>query len=62
MDNEFYNAFASPITMTQNALIENETGTSQKPPKLMDIDDYCHTLTFTEACVCDLISFHCIRL
>ena len=40
MDNEFYNAFASPITMTQNALLENETGTSQKPPKLMDIDDY----------------------
>ncbi|KAJ0927083.1 putative transcription factor interactor and regulator CCHC(Zn) family [Helianthus annuus] len=40
MDNEFYNAFASPITITQNALLENETGTSQKPPKLMDIDDY----------------------
>ncbi|KAJ0800145.1 putative transcription factor interactor and regulator CCHC(Zn) family [Helianthus annuus] len=40
MDNEIYNAFASPISMTQSALIENETGTSQKPPKLMDIDDY----------------------
>ncbi|KAF5816904.1 hypothetical protein HanRHA438_Chr02g0047891 [Helianthus annuus] len=40
MDNEFYNAFSSPITITQNALLENETGTSQKPPKLMDIDDY----------------------
>ncbi|KAM0046474.1 hypothetical protein Hdeb2414_s0009g00316761 [Helianthus debilis subsp. tardiflorus] len=40
MDKEFYNAFASPITITQNVLLENETGTSQKPPKLMDIDDY----------------------
>ncbi|XP_021990675.1 golgin subfamily A member 6-like protein 22 [Helianthus annuus] len=40
MDNEFYNAFASPITITQNALLENETRTTQKPPKLMDIDDY----------------------
>ncbi|MFS7925696.1 putative transcription factor interactor and regulator CCHC(Zn) family [Helianthus anomalus] len=40
MDTEFYNAFASPISITQNALIDNETGTSQKPPKLMDIDDY----------------------
>ncbi|MFS7988097.1 putative transcription factor interactor and regulator CCHC(Zn) family [Helianthus anomalus] len=40
MDNEFYNAFASPITIAQNTLLENETGTTQKPPKLMDIDDY----------------------
>ncbi|MFS7927070.1 hypothetical protein Hanom_Chr04g00304611 [Helianthus anomalus] len=40
MDNEFYNAFASPISVTQNALLKNETGTTQKPPKLMDIDDY----------------------
>ncbi|KAJ0463050.1 putative transcription factor interactor and regulator CCHC(Zn) family [Helianthus annuus] len=40
MDTDFYNAFATPTSITQNALIENETGTSQKPPKLMDIDDY----------------------
>ncbi|MFS7980355.1 hypothetical protein Hanom_Chr10g00938461 [Helianthus anomalus] len=40
MDNEFYNAFAGPMNINQNALLENETGTSQKPPKLMDIDDY----------------------
>ncbi|KAJ0808800.1 putative transcription factor interactor and regulator CCHC(Zn) family [Helianthus annuus] len=40
MDTEFYNAFASLVTITQNALLENETGTSQKPPKLMDTDDY----------------------
>ncbi|KAJ0777047.1 putative transcription factor interactor and regulator CCHC(Zn) family [Helianthus annuus] len=40
MDIEFYNAFATPTSITQSALIENETGTSQKPPKLMDIDDY----------------------
>ncbi|KAM0008884.1 putative transcription factor interactor and regulator CCHC(Zn) family [Helianthus debilis subsp. tardiflorus] len=40
MDMEFYNAFATPTSITQSALIENETGTSQKPPKLMDIDDY----------------------
>ncbi|MFS7929687.1 hypothetical protein Hanom_Chr04g00335481 [Helianthus anomalus] len=40
MDTEFYNAFSSPISLTQNALIDNETGTSEKPPKLMDIDDY----------------------
>ncbi|MFS8007363.1 hypothetical protein Hanom_Chr14g01260131 [Helianthus anomalus] len=40
MDNEFYNAFAGPMTITQSTLLENETGTSQKPPKLLDIDDY----------------------
>ncbi|MFS7945166.1 hypothetical protein Hanom_Chr06g00520991 [Helianthus anomalus] len=40
MDNEFYVAFASPMTITQNTMLENETGTTQKPPKLMDIDDY----------------------
>ncbi|KAJ0451725.1 putative transcription factor interactor and regulator CCHC(Zn) family [Helianthus annuus] len=40
MDTEFYNAFATPTSITQSALIGNETGTSQKPPKLMDIDDY----------------------
>ncbi|KAJ0548252.1 hypothetical protein HanIR_Chr08g0381571 [Helianthus annuus] len=40
MQNEFYNAFASPITVTQNAMLENETGTMQKPPKLMSIELY----------------------
>ncbi|KAJ0805365.1 putative transcription factor interactor and regulator CCHC(Zn) family [Helianthus annuus] len=40
MDTEFYNAFATPTSITQSALIDNETGTSQRPPKLMDIDDY----------------------
>ncbi|KAJ0948479.1 putative transcription factor interactor and regulator CCHC(Zn) family [Helianthus annuus] len=40
MDNEFYNAFASPMTITRNTMLENETGTTQKPPKLLDIDDF----------------------
>ncbi|KAF5767914.1 hypothetical protein HanXRQr2_Chr14g0630271 [Helianthus annuus] len=40
MENEFYNAFASPITITQNTMLENETGTTQKPPKLMSIEEY----------------------
>ncbi|XP_021992094.1 troponin T, skeletal muscle-like [Helianthus annuus] len=40
MENEFYNAFAGPMNITQSALLENEIGTSQKPPKLLDIDDY----------------------
>ncbi|KAF5813971.1 hypothetical protein HanXRQr2_Chr03g0105091 [Helianthus annuus] len=40
MDNECYNAFASPMTITQNTMLENETGTTQKPPKLLDIDDF----------------------
>ncbi|KAJ0556657.1 hypothetical protein HanIR_Chr07g0316321 [Helianthus annuus] len=40
MENEFYNAFAGPMNITQSTLLENETGTSQKPPKLLDIDDY----------------------
>ncbi|KAJ0589131.1 hypothetical protein HanRHA438_Chr04g0178681 [Helianthus annuus] len=40
MEEEFYNAFATPITMTQQAMLENETGTMQKPPKLMNIEEY----------------------
>ncbi|KAJ0449157.1 hypothetical protein HanHA89_Chr17g0725231 [Helianthus annuus] len=40
MDTEFYNAFSTPTSIAQNALIDNETGTYQRPPKLMDIDDY----------------------
>ncbi|XP_021979745.1 uncharacterized protein LOC110875858 [Helianthus annuus] len=40
MENEFYNAFATPITMAQNVNSENEMGTMQKPPKLMNIEEY----------------------
>ncbi|KAM0046253.1 hypothetical protein Hdeb2414_s0009g00313971 [Helianthus debilis subsp. tardiflorus] len=43
MDEDFYNAFATPSTpavIAKNMNLENETGTAQKPPKLMDIDDY----------------------
>ncbi|KAJ0940268.1 hypothetical protein HanRHA438_Chr02g0081461 [Helianthus annuus] len=40
MENEFYNAFATPITMAQNVNLENEMGTKQKPPKLMNIEEY----------------------
>ncbi|MFS7949264.1 hypothetical protein Hanom_Chr06g00569491 [Helianthus anomalus] len=40
MEEEFYNAFATPITVTQQAMLENETGTMQKPPKLMNIEEY----------------------
>ncbi|KAJ0436728.1 hypothetical protein HanHA300_Chr16g0593951 [Helianthus annuus] len=40
MENEFYNAFATPINVIQNTMLENETGTTQKPPKLMDIEEY----------------------
>ncbi|KAF5757572.1 putative transcription factor interactor and regulator CCHC(Zn) family [Helianthus annuus] len=43
MDEEFYNAFATPvtpITLAQNTMLENETGTMQKPPKLMNIEEY----------------------
>ncbi|KAJ0605075.1 hypothetical protein HanHA300_Chr02g0058871 [Helianthus annuus] len=44
MDNEFYNAFAAaqgtPVTVAQNVNMENETGTLQKPPKLMSIEEY----------------------
>ncbi|KAJ0557037.1 putative transcription factor interactor and regulator CCHC(Zn) family [Helianthus annuus] len=40
MEEEFYNAFATPITITQQAMLENETGTMQKPPKLLNIEEY----------------------
>ncbi|MFS7956468.1 hypothetical protein Hanom_Chr07g00654971 [Helianthus anomalus] len=44
MDNEeFYNALATPVTsmsIAQNTMLENETGTMQKPPKLMNIEEY----------------------
>ncbi|KAM0062129.1 hypothetical protein Hdeb2414_s0004g00144451 [Helianthus debilis subsp. tardiflorus] len=44
MDTEFYNAFAttpsSPSDVAKNLNMENETGTMQKPPKLMGIEDY----------------------
>ncbi|KAJ0693532.1 hypothetical protein HanPI659440_Chr15g0598181 [Helianthus annuus] len=44
MDNEFYNAFATapatPVTIAETVGIENETGTLQKPPKLMYIEDF----------------------
>ncbi|KAJ0770600.1 hypothetical protein HanPI659440_Chr07g0259481 [Helianthus annuus] len=43
-DEEFYNAFASspstPAAMVQNMNMENETGTLQKPPKLIGIEEY----------------------
>ena len=28
------------MTITQSTMLENETGTTQKPPKLMDIDEF----------------------
>ncbi|KAJ0690937.1 hypothetical protein HanOQP8_Chr11g0423541 [Helianthus annuus] len=49
MDNqEFYNLFAgggmtssqTPASIVQNVNMENELGTMQKPPKLMNIDEY----------------------
>ncbi|KAM0008767.1 putative transcription factor interactor and regulator CCHC(Zn) family [Helianthus debilis subsp. tardiflorus] len=43
MDEEFYNAFytpATPVSLVQNTMLENETGTMQKPPKLMNIEEY----------------------
>ncbi|KAM0021496.1 putative transcription factor interactor and regulator CCHC(Zn) family [Helianthus debilis subsp. tardiflorus] len=43
MDEDFYNAFATPVTpmsITQNTMLENETGTMQKPPKLMNIEEF----------------------
>ncbi|KAJ0809073.1 putative transcription factor interactor and regulator CCHC(Zn) family [Helianthus annuus] len=43
MNSEFYNAFATPSTpaaIAQAMSIENETGTTQKPPKLMSIEEY----------------------
>ncbi|KAM0064978.1 hypothetical protein Hdeb2414_s0003g00109351 [Helianthus debilis subsp. tardiflorus] len=44
MENEFYNAFATapaaPVTVAETIGIENETGTFQKPSKLMYIEDF----------------------
>ncbi|KAF5767614.1 putative transcription factor interactor and regulator CCHC(Zn) family [Helianthus annuus] len=40
MAEEFYNAFTTPITVAQQTMLENETGTMQKPPKLMHIEEY----------------------
>ncbi|KAJ0785714.1 hypothetical protein HanOQP8_Chr02g0046391 [Helianthus annuus] len=43
MDEEFYNAFATPstpITVAQTTMLENEMGTMQKPPKLLNIEEY----------------------
>ncbi|KAJ0715021.1 hypothetical protein HanPI659440_Chr13g0496101 [Helianthus annuus] len=42
MDTEFYNAFATPsgpAAIIQAMSLENETGTIQKPPKLMSIEE-----------------------
>ncbi|KAJ0782260.1 putative transcription factor interactor and regulator CCHC(Zn) family [Helianthus annuus] len=43
MDTEFYNALATPsapAVIAQAMNLENETGTTQKPPKLMSIEEY----------------------
>ncbi|XP_022018885.1 uncharacterized protein LOC110918914 [Helianthus annuus] len=43
MEEEFYNAFATPvapITAAEIVEIKNEMGTSQKPPKLIYIEDF----------------------
>ncbi|KAJ0841339.1 putative transcription factor interactor and regulator CCHC(Zn) family [Helianthus annuus] len=43
MDTEFYKAFATPsgpAAIAQAMNLENETGTTQKPPKLMSIKEY----------------------
>ncbi|KAJ0939838.1 hypothetical protein HanRHA438_Chr02g0065831 [Helianthus annuus] len=44
MSEEFYNAFASspttPASIAQVMNLENETGTTQNPPKLMSIEEY----------------------
>ncbi|KAJ0785404.1 putative transcription factor interactor and regulator CCHC(Zn) family [Helianthus annuus] len=43
MSSEFFNAFATPSTpaaIAQAMNLENETGTTQKPPKLMSIEEY----------------------
>ncbi|KAF5802895.1 hypothetical protein HanXRQr2_Chr06g0264911 [Helianthus annuus] len=43
MDNEFYNAFATsstPAVIAQARNWENETGTTQKPLKLLSIEEY----------------------
>ncbi|KAJ0880415.1 hypothetical protein HanRHA438_Chr10g0462861 [Helianthus annuus] len=45
MDEDFYNAFATPstpITAIQTTMLENETRTMQKPPKLMSIEEFQH--------------------
>ncbi|KAF5777832.1 hypothetical protein HanXRQr2_Chr12g0540301 [Helianthus annuus] len=42
MDEEFYNTFATPvipITIAQTTMLENEIGTMQKPPKLLNIEE-----------------------
>ncbi|KAJ0588791.1 putative transcription factor interactor and regulator CCHC(Zn) family [Helianthus annuus] len=44
MSEEFYNVFATspttPASIAQNMNLENETGTLQKPPKLMSLEEY----------------------
>ncbi|KAJ0443982.1 putative transcription factor interactor and regulator CCHC(Zn) family [Helianthus annuus] len=40
MEEEFYNAFATPISIIQQTMLENEMGTMQKSPKLMNIEEY----------------------
>ncbi|KAJ0467507.1 hypothetical protein HanIR_Chr14g0686031 [Helianthus annuus] len=44
MSEDFYNAFSTspttPVVIAQNINLENETGTTQKPPKLMSIEEY----------------------
>ncbi|KAJ0763877.1 putative transcription factor interactor and regulator CCHC(Zn) family [Helianthus annuus] len=43
MAEKFYNAFATPVapvTAAETVYSENETGTHQKPPKLMYIEDF----------------------
>ena len=44
MSKDFYNVFATssitPASIAQNMNLENETGTTQKPPKLMSIEEY----------------------
>ncbi|KAM0049959.1 hypothetical protein Hdeb2414_s0008g00292031 [Helianthus debilis subsp. tardiflorus] len=44
MEKELYNAFATtpttPAAIAQSINMENETGTLQKPPKLMGIEEY----------------------
>ncbi|KAJ0930972.1 putative transcription factor interactor and regulator CCHC(Zn) family [Helianthus annuus] len=43
MDTKFYNAFATsttPAAIAQAMNLENETGTTQKPPRLMSIEEY----------------------
>ncbi|KAM0028679.1 hypothetical protein Hdeb2414_s0018g00516901 [Helianthus debilis subsp. tardiflorus] len=43
MNSEFFNAFATsttPAAIAQAMNLENETGTTQKPPRLMSIEEY----------------------